>query len=94
MELILSTHEKKCLSCVRSTNCELQKLCRDYGVEESAFEGFKPTYELDTSTPHLVRDNNKCVLCRRCVAACNEQYVWRYRRERPRLLTRHIGTRV
>lgn len=75
LELILSTHEKKCLSCVRSTNCELQKLCRDYGVEESAFEGFKPTHELDTSTPHLVRDNNKCVLCRRCVAACNEQYV-------------------
>ena len=75
LELILSTHEKKCLSCVRSTNCELQKLCRDYGVEESAFEGFKPTYELDTSTPHLVRDNNKCVLCRRCIAACNEQYV-------------------
>ena len=75
LELILSTHEKKCLSCVRSTNCELQKLCRDYGVEEAAFEGFKPTYELDTSTPHLVRDNNKCVLCRRCVAACNEQYV-------------------
>lgn len=75
LELILSTHEKKCLSCVRSTNCELQKLCRDYGVEESAFEGFRPTYELDTSTPHLVRDNNKCVLCRRCVAACNEQYV-------------------
>ena len=75
LELILSTHEKKCLSCVRSTNCELQKLCRDYGVEESAFEGYKPKYELDESTPHLVRDNNKCILCRRCVAACNEQYV-------------------
>ena len=75
LELILSTHEKKCLSCIRSTNCELQKLCRDYGVEESAFEGFKPVYELDTSTPHLVRDNNKCILCRRCVATCEEQYV-------------------
>ena len=75
LELILSTHEKKCLSCVRSTNCELQKLCRDYGVEESTFEGFKPHYELDLSTPHLVRDNNKCILCRRCVAACNEQFV-------------------
>ena len=75
LELILSTHEKKCLSCVRSTNCELQKLCRDYGVEESAFVGFKPEYELDVSTPHLVRDNNKCVLCRRCVAVCEEQYV-------------------
>ena len=75
LELILSTHEKKCLSCVRSTNCELQKLCRDYGVEESSFEGFKPVYELDYSTPHLVRDNNKCILCRRCVAVCDEQYV-------------------
>ena len=75
LELILSTHEKKCLSCVRSTNCELQKLCRDYGVDENAFGGFKPEYELDCSTPHLVRDNNKCVLCRRCVAACEEQYV-------------------
>ena len=75
LELILSTHEKKCLSCVRSTNCELQKLCRDYGVDENAFGGFKPEYELDCSTPHLVRDNNKCVLCRRCVAVCEEQYV-------------------
>ncbi len=75
LELILSTHDKKCLSCSRSTNCELQKLCLDYGVDESAFAGFKPVYELDKSTPHLVRDNNKCILCRRCVAACNEQYV-------------------
>ncbi|MBO4733320.1 MAG: (2Fe-2S)-binding protein, partial [Clostridia bacterium] len=75
LELILSTHDKKCLSCARSTNCELQKLCRDYGVEDSTFEGFKPYYELDLSTPHLVRDNNKCILCRRCVAACREQYV-------------------
>ncbi len=75
LELILSTHEKKCLSCVRSTNCELQKLCREYGVEESTFEGYKPVYELETTTPHLVRDNNKCILCRRCVAACQEQYV-------------------
>ena len=75
LELILSTHDKKCLSCARSTNCELQKLCRDYGVEDDTFEGFKPVYELDYSTPHLVRDNNKCILCRRCVAVCKEQYV-------------------
>ncbi|MBQ2236777.1 MAG: iron hydrogenase small subunit [Clostridia bacterium] len=75
LELILSTHDKKCLSCVRSTNCELQKLCLEYGVDEGAFAGFKPVYELDNSTPHLVRDNNKCILCRRCVAACQEQYV-------------------
>ena len=75
LELLLSTHDKKCLSCSHSTNCELQKLCREYGVEESRFEGYKPHYELDTSTPHLVRDNNKCILCRRCVAVCREQYV-------------------
>ena len=75
LELILSTHEKKCLSCSRSTNCELQKLCLEYGVDENAFGGYKPEYELETSTPHLIRDNNKCILCRRCVAACQEQYV-------------------
>ncbi len=76
LELILSTHEKKCLSCVRSTNCELQKMCRDYGVEDTgAYDGFRPQYDIDDSAPHLVRDNNKCILCRRCVAKCNEQFV-------------------
>ncbi|MBQ4064932.1 MAG: iron hydrogenase small subunit [Clostridia bacterium] len=75
LELMLSTHDKRCLSCVRSTNCELQKLCQEYGVDASTFEGYKPTYELDTSSPHLVRDNNKCILCRRCVAVCREQHV-------------------
>lgn len=76
LELILSTHEKKCLSCVRSTNCELQKMCRDYGVEDNGkYDGFRPQYELDASAPHLVRDNNKCILCRRCIAKCNEQFV-------------------
>ncbi len=76
LELILSTHEKKCLSCVRSGDCELQKLCRDYGVEDSGkYDGDCPKYALDTSVPHLVRDNNKCILCRRCVAACQQQFV-------------------
>ncbi len=76
LELILSTHEKKCLSCVRSTDCELQKLCRDYGVEDNGkYDGFRPQFAIDDSAPHLVRDNNKCVLCRRCVAKCNEQFV-------------------
>ena len=75
LELILSVHDKSCLSCQRSTNCELQKLCRDYGVDQTSFEGVKPHYEKDFSTAHLVRDNNKCILCRRCVAACKEQFV-------------------
>ena len=76
LELILSTHERKCLSCVRSQKCELQKLCLEYGIDnEGALDGFKPVYELDTSAAHMVRDNNKCVLCRRCVAACNNQAI-------------------
>ena len=75
LELILSTHDQNCLSCVRSTNCELQKLCLEYGVDSKAFSGFKPVYELDNAVPHRERDNNKCILCRRCVAACEEQYV-------------------
>ncbi len=76
LELILSTHDKRCLSCVRSQDCELQKMCRDYGVEDTGkYDGYRPTYELDLSAPHLVRDNNKCILCRRCVAACEQQFV-------------------
>ena len=76
LELLLSTHDRKCLSCVRSDNCEFQKLCRDYGIEdEGKFDGEKPHYELDASSAHMIRDNNKCVLCRRCVAACKAQHV-------------------
>ena len=76
LEMILSTHDRSCLTCVRSTNCELQKLCRDYGIEDAGkYDGAKPVYKLDTSAPHLVRDNNKCILCRRCVAACKQQLV-------------------
>ena len=73
LELLLSTHERKCLSCVRSENCEFQRLCRDYGIEdEGIFDGDKPVYAIDTSAPHMIRDNNKCVLCRRCVAVCQK----------------------
>ncbi|MDD6060286.1 MAG: NADH-dependent [FeFe] hydrogenase, group A6 [Ruminococcus sp.] len=71
LELILSTHDRKCLSCVRSGNCELQKLCKDYGIEDaSIYDGAKPEYEIDNSAAHMYRDNNKCILCRRCVAVC------------------------
>ncbi len=73
LELILSTHDRKCLSCVRSGNCELQKLAKDYGVEDaSVYDGAKNEYEIDNSAAHMYRDNNKCILCRRCVAVCSK----------------------
>lgn len=73
LELILSDHEKKCLSCVRSGKCELQELCQELGVaDEDYFAGETNHYEPDTSATHMVRDNNKCILCRRCSAVCEK----------------------
>lgn len=73
LELILSDHDKKCLSCVRSGKCELQALCQELGVaDENYFAGEANHYELDTSAAHMVRDNNKCILCRRCSAVCEK----------------------
>ncbi len=74
LELILSNHDRKCLSCVRSGNCELQKLCKEFGVDvEDRFDGEMVRYNFDDSAAHMVRDNNKCILCRRCIAACDQQ---------------------
>ena len=70
LELVLSAHKKKCLTCIRSTSCELQKLCLEYGVDEDHFQGNNNEYPIDCSTASVVRDNEKCILCRRCVAAC------------------------
>ncbi len=73
LELILSTHKKECLSCVRSGNCELQQLCKDYGIEDAnKFDGAFINYAIDDSATHMYRDNEKCILCRRCVAACEK----------------------
>ena len=72
LELMLSNHDKKCLSCVRSTNCELQALCHEYGVgDENRYEGAVTPHDIDEVSPSIVRNNLKCVLCRRCVAVCN-----------------------
>ena len=74
LEMLLSIHDRKCLTCSRNNNCELQDLCRDLGVEnENAFAGSMNEYEIDDASPCVVRNNNKCVLCRRCVAACHAQ---------------------
>ncbi len=73
LELVLSAHDKKCLTCVRSQNCELQKLCRELGVENGdRFEGATNDYAVDDVSPSIVRDNKKCILCRRCVAVCQK----------------------
>lgn len=73
LQLLLSNHDRKCLSCVRSGNCELQQLCHDYGVDdESYYDGEKPETRLDLSATHMVRDNSKCILCRRCTAVCEK----------------------
>ncbi len=70
IELLLSTHQKKCLSCVRNNHCELQKLALEYGVDEDRFASEDMTYEIDEQSPYIIRNNNKCVQCMRCVAAC------------------------
>ena len=72
VELILSDHDKNCLSCVRNQNCELQRLSEELGCDAKRFGGAVNEFDIDATTPYIVRDNNKCVLCRRCVAACKE----------------------
>lgn len=75
LELILSKHKKKCLSCERNHNCELQKLSLGYSVDEDRFKGEDFVLPIDVSTPYVVRDNDKCINCMRCVAACQKQTV-------------------
>ncbi len=70
-ELLLSDHSKECLSCKRNQSCELQELGKTLGVEETRFEGERSVRPIDASIS-IVRDLQKCVLCRRCVTVCNE----------------------
>ena len=73
LELLLSNHDKKCLSCERNQNCELQQMCFDLGVEDTdRYAGKMNVYDIDDLSPSIVRNNNKCILCRRCVAACSK----------------------
>ncbi|MBO5782563.1 MAG: iron hydrogenase small subunit [Clostridia bacterium] len=70
LELLLSTHKKKCLTCDRSGACELQRLALEYGADAERFETKLSGAPLDDTSAFLVRDNDKCINCRRCVAAC------------------------
>ncbi len=71
LELILSNHERKCLTCVRSGNCELQQVAEDLNASDIRYEGERKEYKIDDLSPSIVRDNNKCILCQRCVSVCN-----------------------
>ena len=70
LELLLSNHDRKCLTCVRNRNCELQALSDELGVTDITYEGYRTEHEIDEVSPSIIRDNNKCILCRRCVSAC------------------------
>ena len=72
LELILSNHERKCLTCLRNKNCELQTMCEELGVDEIRYDGENKEYATDDFSPSIVRNNNKCILCRRCVAVCSK----------------------
>lgn len=72
VELILSDHPKDCLECEKNLNCELQKLAADLGVNRIKYTGEMSQYQIDNSDSVIVRDMDKCILCRRCVTACND----------------------
>ncbi|MBP7164566.1 MAG: [FeFe] hydrogenase, group A, partial [Firmicutes bacterium] len=72
LELIISNHPFDCLTCVRSGSCELQALAESLGIREIRFAGAKAHHAVDDSTPSIVRDPDKCILCRRCVAVCEQ----------------------
>lgn len=70
LELLLSNHNRECTSCIRSENCELQALCREYAVKEYPYDGAKKETKVDDLSASIVRDASKCISCRRCVATC------------------------
>lgn len=72
VELIVSNHSKDCLSCIRNTNCELQRLCQELGVREDAFSGSKSIPTFDNFSNGIVRNTSKCIACGRCVSTCEK----------------------
>lgn len=72
VELIMSNHNKNCLSCKRNQNCELQTLCEELGIRENKFEGAHTPATLENASYGIVRDTSKCVLCERCIQTCKK----------------------
>ena len=72
VELLLSNHPDDCLYCARGGNCDLQKLAREHGIRERLFRGARIKRDKDISSPSLVRDPDKCILCGKCVRVCEE----------------------
>lgn len=75
LEMILSDHNRDCLSCIRNRNCELQTLADEYSIRKITFEGEKSPSVYDDKSFSIVRDGSKCIKCGRCVAACNKQSI-------------------
>lgn len=72
VELLLSNHPDDCLYCVRNKSCELQNLAEELGVRQRRYAGEKNEYHVDTSSPSIIRDPSKCILCGKCVRVCEE----------------------
>jgi NADH-quinone oxidoreductase subunit G/[NiFe] hydrogenase diaphorase moiety small subunit len=73
LDLMLANHYGECNACVRNNNCELQSLAAEYGIDRFTFgKPDEPMYEIDRTSASVVRDMNKCILCRRCVRTCDE----------------------
>ena len=72
VELLLSEHDGNCQTCNRNEDCELRAIAHELGIESVAYEGEQTDNTVDYSTPALIRDNGKCIKCRRCVSVCNQ----------------------
>ena len=93
LELLLSNHNRKCLSCIRSGSCELQSLCNEYGVDnDGKYDGAKTESEIDDSAAHMYRDNSKCILCRRCIAVCEKNQAVSVIGANERGFATHVGS--
>lgn len=91
LELILSNHDRSCLTCSRNQKCELQALAEEVGITEIPFVGENTKYEIDDLSPSIVRDNNKCILCRRCVSVCQKIQTTAVIQAQERGFKTHIG---